>query len=115
MERRVKRWLCTYAVPGLEGNAELLRHTALHEGQVDRVIVYAPSDVSLFAAKRFRCTQLVVLVLRECLDAQHPARAALAEVNSRVIRPPELYERLAPLHCAAVVQLRVTAVRHAPF
>lgn len=76
---------------------------------------YSPSDVSLFAAKRFRCTQLVVLVLRECLAASHRVRGALADINSRVIRPPELYELLAPLPCSSVIQMRVTAVRHVPF
>lgn len=39
-----KVWVCTYASEEGRGNAELLRHTALREGEADRVVVYGPGD-----------------------------------------------------------------------
>lgn len=76
---------------------------------------YSPTDLSLFACKKFRCTHLVVLVLRECLAATHPVRVALTAVNSRLVRPDEVYALLAPMPGSAVIQLRITAARRVPF
>lgn len=42
---RPKVVVCTFATPRYAGSAALLRHTALHAGGADAVVVYGPEDV----------------------------------------------------------------------
>lgn len=47
-------------------------------------ILYNPKDIeSVYDAESLHASQFVVLTLRACLDAEHPVRQALKDVNSR--------------------------------
>ncbi len=57
-----------------------------------------PKEKSIYEAGSLFCSQSIVLVLRGCLEPDHPLQAILAPINSRTITPTHLYELMRP-HC----------------
>jgi hypothetical protein len=58
-----------------------------------------PKERSIYQAGSLFCSQSIVLMLRSCLDAEHPLQLGLASVNSRTITPSQLYILMRP-HCS---------------
>lgn len=58
----------------------------------------SPKERTIFQTPSLFCSQSIVLVLRSCLEAQHPLHAPLGTVNSRTITPTQLHALLRP-HC----------------
>lgn len=56
-----------------------------------------PTEKDIYNAKTLFCSQAMVLILRQCLDADHPVRKVLTPVNSRTVTPSQLYEILQPI------------------
>lgn len=55
-----------------------------------------PTDKNIYQARSLFCSQSIVLVLRSCLDDDHPLQQSLAPVNSRTVTPSHLYSLLRP-------------------
>jgi len=58
-----------------------------------------PTERSIYQTGSLFCSQSIVLVLRSCLEKDHPAQLDLASINSRTITPTQLYFLMRP-HCA---------------
>jgi hypothetical protein len=57
-----------------------------------------PEDLSIFQVQSVRNVQATVLIVRECVDpASNTTGTALKDLNSRTIRPTDLYNILKPL------------------
>lgn len=56
----------------------------------------SPTEKDIYHAKSLFCSQSIVLVLRSCLDQNHPLQPSLASVNSRTITPTQLYDLIRP-------------------
>ena len=56
-----------------------------------------PKDRDIYKVKTLFCSQAMVLILRQCLDADHPVRKVIEPVNSRVITPTQLFGILKPV------------------
>lgn len=60
-----------------------------------------PTEKDIYNARTLFCSQSIVLVLRSCLDVNHPLQPTLSSINSRTITPSQLYELIRP-QCAVV-------------
>ena len=56
-----------------------------------------PVEKDIFAVKTLFCSQAMVLILRSCLEPEHPVIHALKPYNSRTISPSQLYTALTPV------------------
>lgn len=63
----------------------------------------APKERTIFDSQTLFCSQAIVLILRASLEKDHPLQEHLAEINSRVVTPTQLYNALLP-HCKRVVR-----------
>jgi hypothetical protein len=70
----------------------------LRDMVLSQVPLRNPSESDLFHTHTLFCSQAVILILRSCLDGEHPLQPYLAEINSRTVTPTQLYELLKP-HC----------------
>jgi hypothetical protein len=50
-----------------------------------------PRERTLFETRTLFCSQAVILILRSCLDPDHPLQSALNEINSRNTTPSQLH------------------------
>ena len=57
-----------------------------------------PREKDIYHASSLFCSQSIVLVLRSCLDANHPLQPNLLSINSSTITPTQLYDLIRP-HC----------------
>lgn len=57
-----------------------------------------PTEQDFYHAKTLFCSQALVLLLRACLNEEHPLQEVLHKVNSRTITPSHLYTTLRT-HC----------------
>lgn len=64
----------------------------------------SPTERDLFTSKTLFCSQAMVLILRACLDKNHPLQVPLATLNSRVVTPTQLFRALAP-YCKKVAHV----------
>ena len=62
-----------------------------------------PTDRNIYQTRSLFCSQSIVLVLRSCLDPDHPVQQTLAPVNSRTVTPSHLYNLLRPHSTPACV------------
>ena len=53
-----------------------------------------PIEISVFEAETLTNTQAIILILRECLNADNPMRIGLMGINSRTTYLDNLYDRL---------------------
>jgi hypothetical protein len=53
-----------------------------------------PHEKTLFETKTLYCSQAVILILRSCLDPEHPLQCVLKEINSRTTTPSQLHSVL---------------------
>jgi hypothetical protein len=60
-----------------------------------------PKEKDIYNAPSLFCSQSIVLILRSCLDPQHPLQPDLLAINSRTVTPSQLYDLIHP-HCAPV-------------
>ena len=58
-----------------------------------------PKEKDIYHAQSLFCSQSIVLILRSCLDSDHPLQQSLSSVNSRTVTPTQLYDLIRP-HCA---------------
>ena len=65
-----------------------------------------PNDKSIYNVKTLFCSQAMVLILRQCLEENHPVRKVLDPVNSRVITPTQLFDILKPV-CESVMARQI--------
>ena len=65
-----------------------------------------PKDKDLFHSRALFCSQALVLVLRECLEPEHPLQTHLAAINSRTISPSQVFEVLKQ-HCIRKTKTQV--------
>jgi len=56
-----------------------------------------PTDRDLFHSSALFCSQAAVLILRSCLEEDHPVLPHLAAINSRTVSPSQLYSVLEPV------------------
>jgi len=68
-------------------------------------VLQTADDPRLFDCPKLHNAQAVILILRECLPAEHELRAALNPLNSRFTLPETLYDRIA-LYCLPVFNSR---------
>jgi hypothetical protein len=60
-----------------------------------------PTEKDIYHTRSLFCSQSIVLVLRSCLDANHPLQQSLLSVNSRTITPSQLYALIRPYSAPA--------------
>lgn len=53
-----------------------------------------PREKSIFEAESLFCSQAMILILRSCLDREHPLQTILSKVHSRTTTPSQLYLEL---------------------
>ena len=53
-----------------------------------------PKEKSIFEAESLFCSQSVILILRSCLDKEHPLQTVLNSIHSRTTTPSQLYTYL---------------------
>jgi len=68
-----------------------------------------PMEKSLFETDTLFDSQAVILILRECLSAEHPVLPVVRALHSRTTMPPHLYEMLAPI-CVSTNATRLCAL-----
>lgn len=56
-----------------------------------------PMEKSLFHTETLFDAQAAILILRECLSPEHPARTILHALHSRTTMPAQLYDMLSPI------------------
>lgn len=56
----------------------------------------SPKEKDIYHATSLFCSQSIVLILRSCLDSDHPLQQSLSSVNSRTITPTQLYDLIRP-------------------
>jgi hypothetical protein len=65
-----------------------------------------PKDKNIYEVKTLFCSQAMVLILRQCLEENHPVRNAISSLNSRVVTPSQLYTILKPV-CESVAAKQI--------
>ena len=65
-----------------------------------------PNDKSIYKVKTLFCSQAMVLILRHCLEENHPVRKVLDPMNSRMTTPTQLYNLLKPV-CESVAARQI--------
>jgi hypothetical protein len=61
-----------------------------------------PVEKTLFEAGSLFCSQSIILILRSCLDEDHPLQTILWNIHSRTTTPSQLYTELKSV-CLPVV------------
>lgn len=56
-----------------------------------------PTEIPISDAKTLFCSQAMVLILRSCLEKEHPVVKALEHTNSRTVSPTQLFQILKPV------------------
>jgi hypothetical protein len=54
----------------------------------------SPREKNIFEAESLFCSQSIVLILRSCLDQEHPLQSILWNIHSRTTTPSQLYTEL---------------------
>ena len=65
-----------------------------------------PKEKDIYHAPSLFCSQSIVLILRSCLEPDHPLQQSLSLVNSRTVTPTQLYDLIRP-HCSPVCTRQV--------
>ena len=55
-----------------------------------------PTENDIYHTRSLFCSQSIILVLRSCLEINHPLQSIIASANSRTITPSQLYGLLRP-------------------
>jgi len=53
-----------------------------------------PREKDIFEAESLFCSQATILILRSCLDKEHPLQPLLCRIQSRTTTPSQLYNEL---------------------
>jgi hypothetical protein len=53
-----------------------------------------PREKTIFEAESLFCSQSIILILRSCLDQEHPLQSTLWNIHSRTTTPSQLYTEL---------------------
>lgn len=54
----------------------------------------SPREKDIFEAESLFCSQAMILILRSCLDKEHPLQTILSNTHSRTTTPSQLYTLL---------------------